>query len=755
MSQVDASPVTNKRTHFITITLCVVVVFAYVMGLYSGQKVTWQATMLLLVSCFIFFIAHLRYRSLLRLLTKQYALEDTYLRLQDILDAVPDALVLIDKSGLIIEANQALSTLTGYEKNELFGMHVAALSPERMRRSLPNLLANPGKGGMISWYCQRKDGGRVLVEIGYHAITVKNMECLLLSVRDLTSREQAEKKLRASETRFRSLFENSLDGIYRSTPEGYYVDVNPALVRMLGYDSKEELLSIHIPKDLYVSQADRLPPDQRNTVSTTRMRRKDGTELWVELTTWVVCNEDGEVVYYEGITRDVTEQKRYEETIRHQAYHDALTGLPNRYLLHDRLNQTLAQARRNKTLIGVMFLDLDHFKNINDTLGHTVGDQLLQMVAGRLLSCIREGDTVARLGGDEFTLVAQIAQPEDALQIAQRIHEVLKRPFPLEGHELHITTSIGISIFPHDADDADTLLKNADTALYRSKAQGRNNHQLYDPTMNASAMSHLMLLKGLRYALGLDEFELFYQPITDTASGQIVAAEALLRWKKPGVGYMKPDEFIPLAEESGLIVPIGEWVLRTACAQAQRWHEQLGRYITISVNLAASQFMPQNLIQTVKKVLKETQLNPNLLLLEITEGTALQNLNATCSTLDQLVSLGVRIAIDDFGTGYSSMSLVKRLPLQTLKIDKSFVKNVASNHDDAAIVSSIISMAHSLRLRVVAEGVETEEQAEYLRTHDCDAIQGYLISPPIPAEEFTKLLQDPNTRTVCSHSVEA
>jgi diguanylate cyclase (GGDEF)-like protein/PAS domain S-box-containing protein len=740
VSEVDVSPATNKRAHFIIITLYAVVVFAYIMGIYSGQKMTWQSNMLLLVSCFICLIAHLRYRSLLRLLSKQYALEDTYLRLQDILDAVPDALVLIDKSGLIIEANQALTTLTGYDKQELFGMHVANLSPERMRRSLPNLLANPGKGGMISWYCQCKDGHKVLVEIGYHAITVKNLECLLLSVRDLTSREQAERQLRASEVRFRSLFENSLDGIYRSTPEGYYVDVNPALVKMLGYDTKEELLSIHIPDDLYVSQADRLPPDQRDTVSTTRMRRKDGTLLWVELTTWVVRDENGEVLYYEGITRDVTEQKRYEETIRHQAYHDALTGLPNRYLLHDRLNQTLAQAKRAKSLVGVMFLDLDHFKNINDTLGHTVGDQLLQMVAGRLLSCMREGDTVARLGGDEFTLVLQLIQPEDALQVAQRIHEVLTRPFPLDGHELHITTSIGISIFPHDADDADTLLKNADAALYRSKAQGRNNHQLYDPTMNASAMSHLMLLKGLRYALGLDEFELFYQPITDTVSGQIIAAEALLRWKKPGIGYVMPDEFIPLAEESGLIVPIGEWVLRTACAQAQLWHQQFGQTMYITVNLAASQFAPQNLTQTVNRVLKETQINPNLLLLEITESTALQNLDATCRTLDQLVNLGVSIAIDDFGTGYSSMSLVKRLPLQTLKIDKSFVKNVASNRDDAAIVSSIITLAHSLRLRVVAEGVESQEQLDYLRAHQCDAIQGYLISPPIPADEFTKLL---------------
>lgn len=656
-------------------------------------------------------------------------------------DAIPDSLITLDDEGRILDVNAATIALTGYTREELLELKVSHLSPEHLRGKIARLLPRAHAGGsFIDWICLRKDGVCVPVEVSYSTISIDGMQRVLVSGRDVSSRQKAARELKASEARYRSLFEQSLDGIYRSTPEGHYIDVNPALVEMLGYSSKEELLSLDIPKEVYFSQTDRRTADQRNTVFTNRLRRKDGSELWVEVTSWVVCDDNDQVMYYEGITRDVTERKRYEETIWFQAYHDALTGLPNRYLFNDRLNHALAQARRSQSMVGVMFLDLDHFKNINDTLGHAVGDQLLQMVSGRLQTCLREGDTVARLGGDEFTLLLQLNKISDTTRVAKRIHEVLTPPFQLDGRELHVTTSIGISIFPLDADDADTLLKNADTALYRSKEQGRNNHQLFNSTMNASAVERFELETALRQALDRREFVLHYQPIAHTGSGEISIVEALVRWLRPDGVLVPPDVFIPLAEETGLIAPIGEWVLHTACVQAKQWEARCGRPIHIAVNLSARQFNQQNLLQLIQQTLQETGLEPGSLTLEITENTALQNLEVTAATLKRLTELGVRVAIDDFGTGYSSLSLLKRLPLHTLKIDRSFVRNLTSDPGDAAIVSAVIAMAHSLRLEVVAEGVEALEQVQFLREQECDALQGYLISHPVPAQEFAHLL---------------
>jgi len=544
---------------------------------------------------------------------------------------------------------------------------------------------------------------------------------------------------------YKSVFENSLDGIYRSTPDGRYIDVNPALVRILGYSSKEELLNVNIARDVYFDQSERRDAAERNSSFTTRLRRKDGSEIWVEITSWVIYGDHGEVLYYEGITRDITDRKQLEQTIWYQAYHDALTGLPNRYLFNDRLNQALANARRTGQILGVMFLDLDNFKNINDSLGHHLGDKLLQMVSLRLLKCIREGDTIARLGGDEFTLLLQLNQADGVISVTKRIQEILRPPFHIEGHELHVTTSIGISIYPLDGDDALTLLKNADTALYRSKEAGRDRYHMYSPAMNAKAFDLLILENRLRHAVPRRELVLHYQPIIRLSDGALTGTEALVRWLQPEAGLVLPGVFIELAEETGLILPIGEWVLQTACEQARFWQKYTEDGWRLSVNLSARQFAQENLPGFLSSMLDKIGLPPSNLEVEITETTALQNVEMTAQTLRKLRDMGIQIAIDDFGTGYSSLSHLRRLPIQSLKIDRSFVCNLANADDDQSIVAAVIALAHSLKMRVVAEGVETQAQLDFLRSHNCDEVQGYLLSPPVPAEQLSSMCINPSS----------
>jgi len=427
--------------------------------------------------------------------------------------------------------------------------------------------------------------------------------------------------------------------------------------------------------------------------------------------------------------------------IEHLAYHDALTGLPNRPLFIDRLIVSLAQASRGNHRLAVFFLDLDRFKDINDSLGHSTGDQLLKEVAERIGRCVREGDTVARMGGDEFTLlIPQIDSVDDAAKIAQKIIETLKIPFSINDRELFVTTSIGISLFPLDGSDPETLVRNADTAMYRAKDQGRDNYQLYAPAMNARALERLALENMLRKALSQKELVLFYQPLVDVDTRVISGVEALIRWRHPELGLLSPAHFISVAEVSGLIVPIGEWVLLTACKQAKSWHRKIDQRIKVSVNLSARQFQQPDLVEQVRRAIQESGIEPSCLELEITESNAMQNAENTMFTLRELKTLGVRIAMDDFGTGYSSLNYLKRFPIDTLKLDQMFVRDVVTDATDAAIVSAVISMSHSLKLTVVAEGVETEEQFEFLKKEGCDKIQGFLYSAPVSADELETYL---------------
>ena len=439
--------------------------------------------------------------------------------------------------------------------------------------------------------------------------------------------------------------------------------------------------------------------------------------------------------------RDVTEHKKAQAMIQHQAYHDSLTNLPNRTLFDQELAKALNLARNNNKMLAVMFLDLDRFKTINDTLGHAVGDLLLKSVVERLKHCVRGQDLISRWGGDEFTLLlSEINCREDVNAIANRILQVLKPSFNLEGHYLHISSSIGIAVFPDDGSDADTLLKNADVALYWVKEKGRNNYQHYNLTLNSQAYELLSLENNLHDALEKQEFTLYYQPIIEVATGNIVKMEALLRWQHPELGLVSPNLFIPIAEENGLIIAIGEWSLETACAQNKTWQEMGFSPLTVSVNLSVRQFHHHNLVARVRKILQKTGLNPRWLELEITENITMQNIDIAKQVLFELNQMGVSLSMDDFGTGYSSLGYLKEFPFNTLKIDRSFIKDLSANSQNLAIIDAITTLGKGLNLQIVAEGVESELLKNLLETLRCDYMQGYFFSPPLTVTEAARLM---------------
>jgi diguanylate cyclase (GGDEF)-like protein len=462
----------------------------------------------------------------------------------------------------------------------------------------------------------------------------------------------------------------------------------------------------------------------------------------------------GELRYANAtLVREVSQRKQAEERIRDLAYYDGLTGLPNRQRFQDRLRRALSAANRLNQHVALLFLDLDRFKQVNDTLGHTAGDELLRQVAERVHESVRLGDyigrpdarepkgEVSRLGGDEFTvLLTRLVQPEDAAKVAQRVLDELAKPIPVGGYELYTTASIGIAVYPADGEDIETLLRNADTAMYHAKSHNGNNYQFYTEAMNATAARKLHLASRLRHALEHNQLSLHYQPIRDAVTGAVSAAEALLRWTEPGSGPVSPEEFIPIAEDSGLILSIGEWVLRSACTQMREWQSQGFEPIRIAVNVSTHQLRQPTWPSVVARVLEETGLSTAHLELELTESAILEHEDSTIRALAELHDMGVGLVLDDFGTGYSSLSSLRRFPIERVKIDRSFVGDITADPDDAALTTAILSMAHSLQLRVVAEGVETLEQAEFLRARGCHELQGFLFSPAVPAAEFERFL---------------
>ncbi len=463
--------------------------------------------------------------------------------------------------------------------------------------------------------------------------------------------------------------------------------------------------------------------------------------------TWLLMNAEPELTPDGELTQvicsflDVTEGRRAEEEIEHLAYHDSLTGLPNRLLFADRIEVALSKARYSREPLMVLVVDIDRFKMINDSLDHRAGDTLLQQFGARLRHCVQDGDTVARLGGDQFLiLMPRIGSTSAIPSIAERILEAVRRPFHIEGRELFVTASLGISLFPDDGDDVATLLQCADTAMNRAKREGRDAYMLYRPDMNARARERMKLETSLRRALERTEFLLHYQPQIDLRTEKIVGAEALLRWRRGDLAVVPPSDFISILEETGLIVTIGEWVLRTACTQLREWHEAGFADLRIAVNLSARQFQHAALVDRVRTILKETRIPAKALLLEITESVAMERAQGSLAKLAELKELGVQIALDDFGTGYSSLAYLKRFPIDVLKIDQSFVRGVEFDAKDAALGVTSIDLAHGLNLRVIAEGVETEGQQEFLKKHGCDEIQGFLVSRPLTPEGFRKKL---------------
>ena len=445
-----------------------------------------------------------------------------------------------------------------------------------------------------------------------------------------------------------------------------------------------------------------------------------------------------------ALTAEIAERVQVQDRLHHIAHHDALTGLPNRIFFVERLKQVLSRAQWHKRSVAVLFFDLDRFKLVNDTLGHEAGDQLLRMATERLLTCLRDGDTLARFGGDEFAaFLDDIASPDDVAPIMREFLHVLALPFMIDDHEFFISGSIGISLYPHDGGDTKTLMKNADTAMYRAKQHGGNSYQFYRLDMNAHALQRLELETSLRYAVERQEFVLHYQPQFDLNNGGIVGFEALLRWQRPEKKLVLPLEFISVLEETGLIMSVGEWVLHAACAQHQAWcATTLPSSLRMAVNISGRQFDNNNLVESIRRLQQSCHMDPMSLEFEITESILIKNTQPAMEILQEISALGVRFAVDDFGTGYSSLSHLKRFPIDLLKIDKTFVQDITRNIDDAAIVSAIITMAHSLGIKILAEGVETREQFEFLQAQGCDFAQGYYFSPPQPGEEITRLLEE-------------
>ena len=591
--------------------------------------------------------------------------------------------------------------------------------------------------GSTHW---RSSSGHAFYDDAGHAFRMSGITM------DIDGRKQSEERLHLQA----AALEAAANAIVITDSHGSIIWVNHAFTTMTGY-SKEEVLG----KNPHMLRSGKQPESYYanlwSTISSGKVwqgeivnRRKDGTTYTEEMTITPVTQSGADAkTQFVAIKQDITERKAAEKRVQFLAYYDALTGLPNRSLLQDRLAGAIASARRRNEKVALLFLDLDRFKNVNDSLGHTAGDLLLQEVAERLRRFGREQDTVARLGGDEFLIILNsVKDISDAAVAADRLVKSLTAGFVIQDHPLTISCSLGISIFPEHGADGETLIKNADAAMYCAKEKGRNNFQFFTKNMNAQVVERLTLENSLRLALDRKELFLVYQPQMDIGSGKITGLEALLRWQHPELGLVPPDKFIRIAENSGLIRPIGEWVLRTACSQARQWQDEGLDAVSVAVNVSAVQFRQEDFCEVIRRVLRETRLAPRYLELELTEGLLLANADVMLSVIEELNAMGLTLAIDDFGTGYSNFGYLKQFRVSKLKIDRSFVRDVAVNPDDAAITTAIISMARSLNLKVIAEGVEDEAQMSFLRAHQCDEIQGYYFSKPLAVDKVADKLRE-------------
>jgi len=670
------------------------------------------------------------------------------------LQAAANGIVITDSQGAILWANHAFSELTGYSCDEAVGLNPRVLKSGQHDQAFYAEMWQTITSGQI-WRGElinrRKDGSLYAEEMTITPVRSHEGEItnFIAIKQDVSERKRAESALREAEAKYRSMFEDAAVGIYQCAPDGSTLRVNLALARLHGYDSPEAMLAAHpnIDGQLVNKQPGLVEEIMRTndevgpvTVEL-EVYCKSGAKKWISATSRAVRNSAGQVQVYEGVVQDITDRKRAEEEVQFLAFYDSLTRLPNRSLFLDRAAIALAAARRTRGKIALLFLDLDHFKNINDSLGHKMGDALLCEVAERLRSCLRAEDTVARVGGDEYlVLLNSVSSGEAALAVADRIRRAIGRRCVIDGQTLNVSCTVGISLFPDHATDTEALIKNADIAMYCAKERGRNLVRMFDHNMNTMLIERITLETELRGALDRNEMSLVYQAQVSAVHRQIVGCEALLRWNHPQLGSVPPDRFIPVAENTGIIVVLGEWVLWSACHQAKRW-EQQGMRLPVAVNVSGVQLRGGGFPETVKAILSETGLSPELLELELTENMLVSNGEEALAQLHELTDMGVKLSIDDFGTGYSNLSYLKQFPIHKMKIDRSFVRDLAYDREDAAITQTVIAMARTLHMQAVAEGVETAEQLAFLDACRCDLLQGFYFYKPLPPEEFGETLR--------------
>lgn len=718
-------------------------------------------------------------------------IEEDLSKLAAIIESSNDAILGFDLKGNIITWNAGAEKIYRYKENEVKEKNVSQLIPENKLNETLDVLDRVRCGETVNYFETeriRKDGQEIHVSTTISPIKNRNNEIIGFSeiTKDITDHkimeqdlqgsyrelsavyqqltateeelraqfdelQRNDKLLKKSEQRYELIISASLDGIYDWDIENNDMYRSKNWKRMMDYDIEDETLDLygaweslihHEDKERVLNELDRyLNREIDEFVIEYRVKKRNGMYIWILDNGIAVWDRDGKPIRMAGTLKNIEDRKRWEEEIYSMAYYDPLTNLPNRILFEEKLNYALEDAKENLRKGAVFFIDLDNFKNINDTLGHEFGDSLIVKVGDELQSCIGEQGIVTRFGGDEFLIMqSEINSSDDSVELANKILNMFNKPWIIREHQIYTTASIGIAVFPEDGTDVNEILKNADTAMYKAKGSGKNKFQFFQKLMSFEILRKTKIGNALRNALKNNEFEIHYQPVLDLKTGKIVSFEALIRWLHPEWGFVPPNEFIPIAEETGLIIPIGEWVLKTACRQNKEWKDSGYTYKSIAVNVSALQLQQRNFLNNIKNILEECNLDPLFLELEITESVLMKYIDWNIETLSGLQNMGVKIAIDDFGTGYSSLNYLKSLPIDSVKIDKSFIDGICMNTNEESIVEGIILLAHKMQLEVVAEGVEVKEQLEILRKKQCDKIQGYYISKPYPAKKIEKII---------------